>query len=130
MKLSCLRSMGVDVSPNPETASKEITDDRLAELLSKIDKDEVEYEAWQKVEVNEVKKMRIVKVKKSRAKFTEVMKRDNTLFLDHVHRVRQQYKAMADLKQKLPENDALIQMDFSENFVCQLRALCSASPVN
>ena len=63
MKLSCLRSMGVDVSPNPETASKEITDDRLAELLSKIDKDEVEYEAWQKVEVNEVKKMRIIRRK-------------------------------------------------------------------
>ncbi|KAJ8043841.1 hypothetical protein HOLleu_11116 [Holothuria leucospilota] len=118
-KLHCLRSIGVDISPNPETASKGVTIDQMTNLLTQLDETEVEYDAWQKVEIGGIKKTRIEKVKKSRADFIEIMKHDYASFLDHVKRVRQQYKAISDLKQKLSQNHAIVQMDFSENYVCQ-----------
>ena len=42
-----------------------------------------------------------------------------TDFESHVHRVNEQYKAIREMKDKLPKDSVLIQMDFSENYTCQ-----------
>lgn len=41
------------------------------------------------------------------------------LFKEHCSRVRQQFAAMRFLKQILPEDHLVIQMDFSENYTCR-----------
>ncbi|CAC5379205.1 unnamed protein product [Mytilus coruscus] len=45
-------------------------------------------------------------------------------FQQHVSRVRIQYKALTNLKENLPAGNAIVQMDFAENFSC-----CSADEV-
>ena len=66
-----------------------------------------------------MKKTRIVKVKECRDDFIKLMEAEYKLFLEHVERVRQQYRAIRDLKVGLQATDVVAQMDFSENFTCQ-----------
>lgn len=40
-------------------------------------------------------------------------------FRDHVMRLRTQYKEILTLKEKLPEHVFLLQMDFTENYMCR-----------
>ncbi|XP_063953816.1 uncharacterized protein LOC135153700 [Lytechinus pictus] len=118
-KLKALRNLGLDISLNPETAAKIVNADEMKQLLSQVDTEEVDFEAWMKVEVNGMKKMRIDNVKKSRADFITLMQNEYISFLEHVGRVRAQYKAILELKDRLPQSEAIVQMDFAENFVCQ-----------
>ena len=100
-KLKSIHDLGLDISPNPETAAKTVSDDQMTELLSQINVEEVEYESWQKVDVNGYKKMRIERVKKCRAEFIEQMRNDYASFLSHVERVRAQYKGTGWLEGKV-----------------------------
>lgn len=63
MKLKCLRALGIDISPNPETVVKSLTDDDMKMKLSNTlqDNTDVEFEEWKRVDVEGKKKMKIVK---------------------------------------------------------------------
>lgn len=118
-KLKSVHDLGLDISANPENAAKTVSNEEMTQLLSTINVEEVEYESWQKVDVNGYKKMRIVRVQKCRAEFVQQMGTEYASFLGHVDRVRAQYKALTDLKERLPPHDAIVHMDFAENVVCQ-----------
>lgn len=62
LKLKCLKSLNIDISPNPEVAKRTVTIAQLRESLTALSDDEiVEYEQWKRVDVDGKKKMRIVK---------------------------------------------------------------------
>lgn len=63
LKLKCMRSMRIVISPNPETAIRDINKDKMEDILrNKDDKTDVEYEARQKVEIDGKKRTRVVRL--------------------------------------------------------------------
>ena len=47
------------------------------------------------------------------------MKEEIVEFKDHVERVKNQYNQFKQLKEILPSNHAMVQMDFAEDYKCQ-----------
>ena len=120
LKMRSLRTYGLEVSLNPETTSEKVAPPKMAELLSQLETEtSIIYQEWRKVEINGVKKMRILSVTKTPKEFIETMNKDYMAFQDHVSRLRQQYKALRDLKNGLPQHHVIVQMDFAENYACQ-----------
>jgi hypothetical protein len=120
LKLKSLRSVNVNISPNPEVISKAVNEGQMKTLLSSITDDDVEFESWQRVLCKDGKnRMRIVKTTVKRQDYIESTMKQFELFLQHVDRVRHQYRSAAELKAKLPINEVVVQMDFAENFACQ-----------
>ncbi|WAR01738.1 hypothetical protein MAR_008296 [Mya arenaria] len=73
LKLKCLRNMGIDISPNPEVVSRTITYTQMEDYLNHLTAEEIEYEVWQKVDVDGKKRMRVVKAQKAREKFKTLL---------------------------------------------------------
>ncbi|KAK6183257.1 hypothetical protein SNE40_010768 [Patella caerulea] len=119
LKLKCLRSLDINISPNPEVVKKAVSVDDMKEKMQSIEIPAVEYEEWRRVEVEGKKKMRIVKLTKGTADFQDIILNQYSLFLGHVSRVSAQYKVILDLKANLPMGHIILQMDFAENFTCQ-----------
>ena len=120
LKLKCLRSVNVHISPNPEVVSKAVNLEQMKTLLSGIVDEDVEFESWQRVVCKDGKyRMRIVKTNQQLQEFMLSTMKQYELFLQHVERVRHQYRSAAELKAKLPINEVAVQMDFAENFACQ-----------
>lgn len=120
MKLKCLKSLNIGVGTNPEVVSQSVTEINMKSLLEQLAEQNVEYESWQRVDCNDGKKrMKIVKTSVTRQEFIQQMTREYKTFLGHVDRVKKQYRAVADLKSKLPPGHVIVQMDFAENFTCQ-----------
>ena len=71
LKLKSLRNIGVDVTPNQEVAARTLSFQEMEKSLAGLTADEVEYEAWKRVEVDGKKRMRIIKLKESTPKFKE-----------------------------------------------------------
>ena len=57
LKLKSLRSLAVDVSPNPETTKRTVTVNDFAEMLKKIETKDVEFEQWKRVEIDGKKRI-------------------------------------------------------------------------
>lgn len=60
LKLKSLRSIGVDISPNPEVVKK-LTTAEVDEKMKMIKDAEIEYEQWKRIDIEGKKKMRIMK---------------------------------------------------------------------
>ena len=60
MKFKSIRSVGIDISPNPETVSKKVSEQDMTDMLTnKIQDDtEVEFEELKRVEEEGKKKMK------------------------------------------------------------------------
>ncbi|MES9884689.1 MAG: hypothetical protein ABW185_27915 [Sedimenticola sp.] len=120
LKLKCLRSVGVNVGAHPDVVSKTVNVNQMKTIMSEINVEDVEYEAWQLVECKDGKKrMRIVKCTMKTDEFVIATADQYKLFMEHSERVHQQFKSIAELKTNLPSNEVVVQMDFAENFVCQ-----------
>ena len=50
--------------------------------------------------------------------FLSIIQKQTTDVLVHCSRVKAQYEALSNLKEKLPEKQIFVQMDFAENFIC------------
>ncbi len=48
----------------------------------------------------------------------ELLQSEFTKFREHVNRVKIQYRELKKLKGDLPEGEVIVQMDFSENYMC------------
>ena len=62
--------------------------------------------------------MKVVQVKCNRDDFVKTMTEEYEAFLNHVQRVTAQYAALKSLKEQLPKDELIVQMDFAENFTC------------
>ena len=90
----------------------------MEQLLSQIRETEIQYETWRRVDEDGKKKMKIVQVKCNRDDFVKTMTEEYAAFLNHVQRVTAQYAALKSLKEQLPKDELIVQMDFAENFTC------------
>ena len=124
LKLKAVKSAGVQVqvSTNPDTFVRLDTPDAIG-LLQDIKNEYLTYMVWKKVpvEINgkTKEKMKIVNVKTTKEDFLALMKEVIVEFKDHVERVKNQYNQVKQLKEILPSNHAMVQMDFAEDYKCQ-----------
>ena len=92
-------------------------------LLQDIKNEHLAYMVWKKVpvEINSKtkEKMKIVNVKTTKEDFLALMKEEIVEFKDHAGRVKNQYNQVKQLKEILPSNHAMVQMDFAEDYKCQ-----------
>ena len=99
-------------------------DKEISDLLETIPSDEnVDYQEWKRVEVTEGGKAnsrtRLVSRKVNKNEFVKIMKADVSSFREHADRIKKQYRNLKVLKDTLPANNAIMQMDFAENYRCQ-----------
>ena len=119
MKLKCMKNCNIQITQSAESASKSVTLDDMKCMLNELEDGKlVDYTEWKRVEVDGKKKMKIIKVQKSKEEFTETMVNEYEQFLNHAARVKTQYSALRILKSNLPDTHLVIQMDFAENFTC------------
>lgn len=116
--------MNITTCTSPDAFVKlcEDSPDRLQSVLDKIPstQERVKNQQWRRVEMSNGKERhRIVDEEKGPSDFIEFMTKTFTYFAGHVKRVAAQYRAVREMKNNLPPNQALIQMDFSENYTCQ-----------
>ncbi|KAH3782414.1 hypothetical protein DPMN_160329 [Dreissena polymorpha] len=73
MKFKSIRSVGIDISPNPETVSKKVSKQDMTYMLTnKIqDNTEVEFEELKRVEVEGKKNMKKVKSKNTKEEYNQ-----------------------------------------------------------
>ena len=83
----------------------------------------MKFSQWKRVKVEiggKVKdKTRFVSVKVPAEEFKTIFKSKMKSFWEHVGRVKSQYKAVKDLKEKLLPGQVMLQMDFAEDYHCQ-----------
>ena len=122
LKLKAMKSAGVQCSTNPDMFAK-LDTTQATDLLTEIKVDLVRYTVWKKVQIevnNKTKeKMKIVNVSAAKEEFIKVVKEEIMEFKDHVERVKNQYYQVKMLKEILPNNNVLVQMDFAEDYKCQ-----------
>lgn len=121
--LRSLKTLSITACTNPDKFVEMYKDSPtlLRELLDKIpaNNSNVKFQQWRRVKLNNGKeRQRVVEVEMSRTDFIEMMITAFEEFAAHVKRVKDQYAAVKDMKDKLPDNQVLIQMDFSENYTC------------
>ena len=120
-KLRGIKACGINVATNPDTFIKENgTDDgSLHEIISALP-NVVKYSQWKRVdEAAGKKKMKLIPCEQRKDDFTTTLKEDVLKFSEHVRRVKAQCDQLKTLKDRLPENHAIVQMDFAENYTCQ-----------
>ncbi len=120
LKLRCLKNYKVTFITSPDKFMEVHSNEDLNKILSKIQETSVRYQEWKKMKMKDGKqKMRVVDLDLPTEEFKEMMKKTHTEFASHIHKVIQQYKGVKVMKEKLPANHVLVQMDFSENYCCQ-----------
>lgn len=121
-KLKSLKNMNVCTCTSPD-AFVDIyknSPEQLHEMLEKIENQKVKFQQWKRVKLqNGKERMRIIDVEIPKESFKYTMLKEFSDFVSHVKRVTAQYKGVKAMKENLPKDHVLIQMDFSENFSCQ-----------
>lgn len=120
LTLKALRSFGATVPQNPDEFMRKYIQDESMLKDATVDCPEViNHEQWKKVTLDDGKKRtKVVNTERPKAVFMDLLEKQTQEFKQHVYRVKQQYKAMGDLKDNLPEGHVIAQMDFAENFTC------------
>ena len=89
----------------------------LGMMLDGIQSPAIRYQEWRRKKMNDGKdRMKIVDVEKTKDELIEMMKEAHREFGTHIHNVKEQYKGVKQMKEKLPKDHVLVQMDFSENY--------------
>ena len=63
--------------------------------------------------------MKIVSCTATEIEFASILEEETEEFKQHVERVKIQYDQLKALKDRLPQNHAIVQMDFAENYTYQ-----------
>ena len=118
MLLLAMKSAHINVTANPEQAAREISSAQMAVLLNNLDDDDdVQFQEWKRVVMTDGKKRtKVVEGKLPAREFQIKVQGKYENFIQHCARVRNQFQGLKDLKENLPVNHVLVQMDFSENF--------------
>ncbi|XP_052087680.1 uncharacterized protein LOC127724675 [Mytilus californianus] len=125
LALKNMKTAGANITLNPDEFIRKLNDINPQDIISEIKDDKIMYEQWKKVDMADGKKRtKIVQIELSNAEFVSAVLVQVCEFQQHVSRVRIQYKALTNLKENLPAGNAIVQMDFAENF-----SSCSADEV-
>ena len=118
MILRAMKSASINVTANPEQATRDISLTQMGHLLDNLDDDDhIQYQEWKRTEMPDGKKrMKVVQTSVNAKEFKEKVMSQYEKFICHCERIRVQFQGLKDLKANLPENHVLVQMDFAENF--------------
>ena len=106
-------------SLSPDEYARKLIDINQQELLSGVKDGEVSYQQWAKVELLDGKKgTKIIEKESTKEAFSEKFLQMSADFSEHVDRVHCQYKYVRNLKENLPPDHVIVQMNFSENYNC------------
>ena len=123
LKWKCLQNYKVSTVVNLDSFIRSHDDQEAEEILAKIQDENIRYQQWKRVKINiggNIKeKTRLVEIEIPVADFRDLFMDEMSNFRDHMERVKVQYKAIKDLKEKLLPTQCLIQMDFAEDYHCQ-----------
>ena len=121
LKLRCLKNYKATSITSPDKFMDTYnTDEALEVVLKGIESNSVRFQEWKRQKMKDGKeKMRVVDTELQKEAFIELMKQTYKDFANHIKKVVEQYKAVKQMKERLPENHVLVQMDFSENYSCQ-----------
>lgn len=120
LKLRCLKNLGVCSCTSPDKFVEDFDDDAINGMLEHVSTENIRYQEWKRVKMSDGKeRIRIVDQEENKQDFIKVMKESVDKFREHVKRVKDQYRALRQMKEKLPEKHLILQMDFSENYTCQ-----------
>ena len=120
LKLRAIKSLGVTaVSINLDKFIEDCKDEvAVNEVVDKLPT-VVQFSQWKRVEVDGKKKMKILAFNLEKEKFRDMLRKEVEQFRGHARRVRVQYEQLKSLKENLEVNEAIVQMDFAENYSCQ-----------
>ena len=120
LTVKTLRAAGMIIPSNPE---KVIDNKPSSESIRDHIEESVNLGQWQRKEIEEKGKKKYVTkiVQKTLTKEEMVDHFENQMqdFEQHVKRVTTQYNEIRHLKENLPPNHMIVQMDFSENYSCK-----------
>lgn len=123
LKCKCLQNLKVCNITNPDSFIRSKDEEEVNSILDQIDDDTVTFSQWKRVKIDvggKVKeKTRLVSVEVPTDEFKTIFKSEIESFREHVSRVKSQYKAVKDLKEKLLPGQVILQMDFAEDYHCQ-----------
>lgn len=122
MSLKCqtLKKYSIVSSENPEHLIDKSAD--VEKAMSDTLPNEVSYRVWKQILVEDKKKMKVVEKTVNKNEFINTVKQELDQFICHVERVKSQYKEIKTLKENLPKDEVLVQMDFAENYTCKSHA--------
>ena len=99
------------------------TDEKLDEVLDKIDTEEIKFSQWKRINVEKdgktTKKIKLIDTIQSPAEFATNFKAEFHLFCEHAARAKEQYEQIKQLKIKMPSSHVIAQLDFAQNYSCQ-----------
>ena len=115
-----LRKLGLNIPLNSE---KFIENESNLEKIKAETPQEITFGQWKRVSVDDKGKkkmvMRIIPCTMDKNDFIKFMEEQIKEFKQHVYRVRHQYEEPVKIKQHLPKNEIIVQMDFAENYSCK-----------
>ena len=91
----------------------------LADLKETVTSEEIVMNQWKRVTIEKKMVMRVVNQKMTKQEFIDHTESQMQEFESHVSRVKTQYEEIKHLKENLPENHIIVQMDFAENWACK-----------
>ena len=118
--LRAVKGKGATNTVNPDKFIAEHNDQKVKELLDDLEGTSIEYEQWKRVQDEDGKKrMKIVKIDATKVELVAAAGKAVNEFRQHASRVSEQYGQLKKLKENLPAGEAIAQMDFAENYLCQ-----------
>ena len=119
-ELRAVKGKGATNTVNPDKFIAEHNDQKVKELLDELEGTSIEYEQWKRVQDEDGKKrMKIVKIDATKVELVAAAGKAVNEFRQHASRVSEQYGQLKKLKENLPAGEAIAQMDFAENYLCQ-----------
>ena len=121
LKLRCLKGYNLISITSPDKFMEHYkTESELKSMLAAFPHTTLKYQEWKRKKMKDGKeRMRVTDLELPKAEFIAMMTETYKEFAKHIYNVKQQYKGVREMKEKLPPNHYLIQMDFSENYACQ-----------
>ena len=102
---------------NPDSFIRSKDEEEIGAVLDQIAAETVKFSQWKRVKVEiggKVKdKTRLVSVKVPTEEVKTIFKNEMESYREHVGRVKSQYIAVKDLKEKLLPGQVMLQMDFA-----------------
>jgi len=121
LTLKAMKNVGITVPLNPNEYERKVrgNEEIMQTCFVEMKDGEVALQQWQKVEQADGKKRtKIVEKRMLKDELVSIVQKQTADFLVHCSRVKAQYTALNNLKEKLPEKQIIVQMDFAENFIC------------
>ena len=122
LKLKCLKSLNVNTVTSPDVFTEKNGGTDIKEILSKINVEKVNFQEWKRIKGNDGKQRTKLINSEMNKQFCRLFQSEFDLFCEHAFRVKIQYQQFRNMKDQVlnTNHHVLIQMDFAENYTCQV----------